>query len=67
MTERDFVYWLQGFFEINKPESITDEQVKVIKEHLDKVVTYVAPMGHQQFVSTDKLILPRLDRLAVTC
>ena len=37
MTPRDFVYWLQGFFEITGKESITPEQVKMIKKHLDLV------------------------------
>lgn len=40
MTPRDFVYWLNGFIEINKPESITDAQLEIIKEHLQKVVKY---------------------------
>lgn len=34
MTSRDFVYWLQGFMEINQPLSITEEQTKIIKNHL---------------------------------
>lgn len=37
MTSRDFVYWLQGFFEIENPESITPEQTKMIKNHLNLV------------------------------
>lgn len=41
MNERDFVYWLRGFIEINKPESITDEQLQIIKDHLDKVIIEV--------------------------
>jgi len=37
MTPRDFVYWLQGFMEINEPKSINVEQTKMIKRHLDLV------------------------------
>lgn len=37
MTERDFCYWLQGFFELTVQTSLTEWQVKMIKEHLDKV------------------------------
>jgi hypothetical protein len=34
MKETDFAYWLQGFFEIAKPESVSPEQVKIIKNHI---------------------------------
>lgn len=41
MTERDFCYWLQGFFEIENPTNITSEQVAMIKEHLQLVFNKV--------------------------
>jgi hypothetical protein len=35
MTARDFAYWLQGYFEIHgKAESLTPQQVEMIKRHL---------------------------------
>ena len=37
MTSRDFCYWLQGFFEISKAETVTAEQKEIIKRHLDMV------------------------------
>lgn len=37
MTSRDFAYWLQGFFEITNPETITKEQTNMIKNHLNLV------------------------------
>ncbi len=37
MTSRDFVYWLQGFFEISGATAITSEQAEVIKNHLNLV------------------------------
>lgn len=37
MTSRDFVYWLQGFFEISDAETITKEQITIIKNHLNLV------------------------------
>ena len=37
MTERDFCYWLQGFFELNKPESLTVEQTTEVRKHLYNV------------------------------
>jgi hypothetical protein len=38
MTEENFVYWLQGFFELNEVKSIDEQQVKIIKEHLALVL-----------------------------
>lgn len=37
MTSRDFVYWLQGFFEITEATTVTERQVKVIRNHLNLV------------------------------
>jgi hypothetical protein len=37
MTSRDFAYWLQGFFEINEPQTINKQQVEIIKNHLNLV------------------------------
>lgn len=37
MTSRDFAYWLQGFFEITNPTTITNEQTEMIKNHLNLV------------------------------
>lgn len=43
MTDRDFAYWLKGFFEIANPETITKEQIQIIKDHLDLVFNKVTP------------------------
>ena len=37
MTTRDFAYWLQGFFEVSNTAAMTEEQVKVVKNHLNLV------------------------------
>lgn len=37
MTSRDFVYWLQGFFEIANPKTIDAERVEMIQKHLNLV------------------------------
>ena len=37
MTSRDFAYWLQGFFEIEKPLSIDPQQTEMIQKHLNMV------------------------------
>lgn len=43
MEPRDFCYWLQGWLEIQKPTTITPEQVQEIKNHLDLVFKKVTP------------------------
>ena len=38
MNERDFCYWLNGFFDLSEENSsLSEEQVKVIKDHLSLV------------------------------
>jgi hypothetical protein len=34
MTPQEFCYWLQGYFEVSGNETLTPEQVKMVKEHL---------------------------------
>ncbi len=36
MTHKEFCYWLQGFFEVMQPKSLSKEQVASIKEKLDE-------------------------------
>lgn len=50
MKSRDFVYWLQGYFEILAPAqncgSLTAEQVHVIRNHLAMVFKHeIDPEG----------------------
>lgn len=45
MTSRDFVYWLQGYIEIQSARTapslaLTEEQVKTIKNHLALVFVH---------------------------
>ena len=40
MTSRDFVNWLNGFIELENPETINKQQVEVIKNHLKLVFFY---------------------------
>lgn len=37
MTSRDFTYWLRGYLELSETESLTKEQLAMIKEHLNLV------------------------------
>lgn len=41
MTERDFIYWLNGFLELSKVESLNKEQLDEIKKHISLVITKV--------------------------
>lgn len=52
MTARDFVFWLQGWLELERPKSISPQKLQVIREHLSLVFQHVAggpaaePMDH---------------------
>lgn len=37
MTPEQFVYWLQGYLEVEDPMTIYEEQTQVIKDHLKLV------------------------------
>jgi hypothetical protein len=56
MTTRDFVFWLNGFFEItgNPPSSLSEAQTKIVKEHLDLVFRheFAAPVQPLQVGTT---------------
>lgn len=43
MTERDFVYWLNGYLELSTVETLNEEQVKCIKDHLKLVLKKKTP------------------------
>jgi len=69
MTSRDFCYWLQGYFEVADPESIPEEQVEVIKNHLSMVFVHEIdpsfPEGQQEALTSahigKKPAKPKLD------
>ena len=37
MNEINFAFWLKGFFELSDSNTLTAEQVSIIKKHLDLV------------------------------
>lgn len=37
MSSRDFIYWLQGLLEIGNPKELNEEQLKIVKNHLNLV------------------------------
>jgi len=79
MNERDFAYWLQGFFEMTESESLSSAQVKMIKEHLalvfDKQTGKIVSKGGNFFdvrdfpnlFDDDKLSRPDTPLPRVTC
>lgn len=50
MKSRDFVYWLQGYFEISGHETLNSDQVRAIRNHLNLVFKHeIDPaMGDQK-------------------
>lgn len=38
MTNKEFCYWLQGYFEITKKHSFTEERVRVIHYRLNNII-----------------------------
>lgn len=43
MTPRDFIYWLQGYFELSESNNMTPAQVKIIKDHIALVLKKETP------------------------
>lgn len=43
MTPENFCYWLQGMLEISGAESLSKEQLAIIKEHLGYVFDKPVP------------------------
>lgn len=41
MNERDFCYWLQGYFELNGTRELSAKQVEIVREHLQLVLNKV--------------------------
>jgi hypothetical protein len=45
VTPKEFVYWLQGFLEIGDPKAITEDQIKIIKDHMALALVQVTGNG----------------------
>lgn len=43
MSERDFIYWLQGALEIMDPKQLDEKQIQVIKDHIALVLKKETP------------------------
>lgn len=46
MTSRDFCYWFQGFLEICDHKEIKEEELKIIKNHLNMVFVHEIDPSH---------------------
>ena len=77
MTPEQFTYWLQGFVEINNPETFDKKQTQILKDHLNLVFDKITPDRNKeetdftQFFPSKKLtgIKPRkcLNKRKVAC
>ena len=47
MKAENFCFWLQGFFELQAPASITPEQAEQIRTHLALVFKHDPAMAHE--------------------
>ena len=55
MTPENFVYWLQGMIEGNvdlKDKGLTPEQLEIVSEHLDLVLTKVTKVSKRTKIGT---------------
>lgn len=43
MEERDFVFWLNGFLELENPKTLDKRQTQIIKDHLKLVFQKETP------------------------
>lgn len=43
MTPEQFVYWLQGFLEVQDPKTLDERQTQILKDHMALVLTKETP------------------------
>ncbi|MND47891.1 hypothetical protein D3C80_387970 [compost metagenome] len=43
MSPENFVYWLQGAFELGQLDTLNEQQVKIVKDHIALVLKKVTP------------------------
>lgn len=52
MEPIQFCYWIQGFAEINGGKPPTEEQWKIIRDHLNTVFKKVTPVSNHRDLTT---------------
>ena len=58
MNTTEFVYWLQGFFELSDAKDLTPTQVQVIKDHLALVFDKKTPDRQKQYLGDSLYVQP---------
>lgn len=43
MTAENFVYWLNGYFEISNSDKLSKEQVQIVRDHLKLCFDKITP------------------------
>jgi hypothetical protein len=43
LTAENFIYWLNGYFEISSSDKLSKEQVQIIRDHLKECFNKVTP------------------------
>jgi hypothetical protein len=57
MTAEQFTYWLQGFMEINDPETLGVRETQIIKDHLKLVFDKQTP-DRKQLLTENPITTP---------
>ncbi len=53
MNSIDFCFWLQGFFEISGTNKVTEEQIDIIKKHLNLTFIHeIDPLREKETTAT---------------
>ena len=59
MKSTEFIYWLQGFFELSESNALTEKQTQIIKNHLKLVFIYEIDPSY----SDDPKVLSELQKI----
>ena len=59
MTAEQFTYWLQGFMEINDPETLGVRETQIIKDHLASVFNKQTPVRKKTTLDQYKELLKK--------
>jgi len=54
MTEKEFVIWLHGFLEISGVKTLDENQLQVIKDHLDTFFVKITPNREEDEASEEQ-------------
>lgn len=65
MNSENFCYWLKGFFELENPKNLNEQQVEMIKDHLNLVFKKITPERTISFLDPKEKI--EKEFLCMTC